>query len=72
MNQLRKVRVEATRSDPEWEGWFHGFGVSSEQVDGGVLVESSALVERPDGTVAVTYPYCIQFLDRAVIEKEVD
>jgi len=72
MNQLRKVRVEATRSDPEWEGWFHGFGMSSEQVDGGVLVDSTALVERSDGTIAITYPDYIRFLDRAVIEKEVD
>lgn len=78
MNQLRRVGVysgtDTAITDPDWEGLFHGFGLAYEYYRAGEdpQVVTIALVERADGTVVLVQPDYIRFLDRTVIEKEVD
>jgi hypothetical protein len=78
MNQLRRVGVyfdtDVTLRDPDWEGLFHGFGLAYEyyRVGEDPQVVTTAIIERADGTVVLVQPDYIRFLDRTVIEKEVD
>lgn len=59
---LRKVRVSWPPNNEPWIGYFHQWGVTSMEVDGGALNDTVAIVEKEDGTVIETQPRFIQFL----------
>lgn len=57
---MRRVMVlNAERS----KGYFHKFGVASEEVTGGILTDSVAIIELEDGTVNTFDVSSIVFLD---------
>jgi len=51
-----------------YEATFHQFGLETDQ-NGSY---SMAIIERADGRVVTVPVYCIQFVNPAPIEKEVD
>lgn len=53
---------------PDGHGLFHGFGVDYEDTDAGPGNFSTAIIERPDGTIINVPVHLIRFEDEGVRE----
>lgn len=48
--------------EPDGEGIFHCWGVDGEEVEGGAVLNTVAIVERKDGQIVTPYAAHVRFL----------
>lgn len=58
---MRRIKVSQPDSQNYTLGWFHGWGTDFEEVDGGVGVYTTAIVELDNGTITTPPANFIQF-----------